>query len=73
MNKRAKWTTPFHGVQHLDGLARGYQITVTDRESFADCSVFVPGSGFNAKVSQHADAATARAHGEAQADALEAR
>lgn len=73
MVKQAKWTTPFHGVQHLDGLVRGYQITVTDRELFAECSVFVLGGGFNAKVSKHADAATARAHGEAQADALEAR
>jgi hypothetical protein len=29
------WSPPFHGVQHLDGLKRGFQVTVEDRETWA--------------------------------------
>ncbi|MCG8275376.1 hypothetical protein [Stenotrophomonas sp. NLF4-10] len=67
------WTKPYHGVQHLNGLRAGFQITVYDRDGFAECLVFLPGHGFNAKRTHHADAAEARAHGEKQASELEAR
>jgi hypothetical protein len=67
-----RWTNPFYGVQHLNGLRRGFQITVADLGSVAECKVFLPGHGFNAKVSVHEDAASARAHGERQAHELDA-
>lgn len=66
------WTKPYHGVQHLNGLRSGFQITVNDRDGFAECLVFLPGHGFNAKSTQHADAAEARAYGEKQAADLRA-
>lgn len=66
------WTAPFHGVQHLNGLRRGFQITVADLGSVAQCKVFVPGHGFKAKTSNHADVTAAREHGANQARELEA-
>lgn len=71
-NKIANWTAPFHGVQHLKPLKRGFQITVTDRGTFAECDVFLPGGGFTATETQHDSAELARAHGEQQAKLLEA-
>lgn len=67
-----KWSAPFYGIQHLDGVRQGYQFTVSDRELFAQSAVFVPGRGFNADVRQHPDAATARAYLEKQASELQA-
>lgn len=67
-----RWTNPFYGVQHLNGLRHGFQITVTDFGSVATCKVFLPDHGFNAKVSVHEDVASARAHGERQAHELDA-
>lgn len=69
----AKWTAPFHGVQHLKPLKRGFQITITDRGSFAECSVFLPGHNFNSTETTHDTANEARAHGEQQARLLEAQ
>lgn len=65
-----KWSAPFHGVQHLSGMKRGFQVTVTDYDSFAECSVFVPGCEFNATDSNHDTLAQAQAHGEQQASLL---
>lgn len=69
---KATWSKPYYGVQHLDGLRNGFQVTVTDRGSIAECSVFLPGHQFRATTSVHPDAAAARIHGESQAVALDA-
>ena len=29
------WTKPYYGVQHLDGVSKAYQLTVTDHGSFS--------------------------------------
>jgi hypothetical protein len=34
------WTTPYHGVQHLRGLPKRWQITVVDYATFAEVTVF---------------------------------
>jgi hypothetical protein len=62
MAKR-EWTNPFYGVQHLRGLARGFQVTVTDRNGWAECDVFTPGCGFSAEESQHDSVAQAIEYG----------
>lgn len=72
-NQSANWSKPFHGIQHLGGLKRGFQVSVTDCGSFAECDVFVPGCGFNATETKHDTVELARAHGEAQARSLGAR
>lgn len=59
------WSAPFHGVQHLSGPNPLYWATVADHESFAVLSCRFPGCGFSPIESQHADAASARAAGEA--------
>lgn len=38
------WTTPYHGVQHLNGLKKGWQVTVVARCSFAEAYVLPPGT-----------------------------
>lgn len=66
------WTAPFYGVQHLNGLRRGFQITITDLGTIVECKVFLPGHCFNATVSTHPSTALAREHGERQARELDA-
>lgn len=66
------WSIPLHGVQHLDGLRKGFQITVEAYASFALTLVFLPGHGFDARRTMHADASAARIYGETQANELEA-
>lgn len=68
----SSWSVPHYGTQHLSGLRKGFQVTAVDYESFAMCKVFVPGHGFCAKVTKHADANAARAFGEQQARELDA-
>lgn len=72
METRREWTKPYFGVQHLDGLRRGWQITVTDRESFAECWVRPEGAGFNGHTTQHDSADLARQYGEQQAHVMDA-
>jgi len=66
------WTTPFHGVQHLNGLRQGFQITVEDLGACALTKVFLPGHNFNARQTTHDGVDAARAFGESQAAELDA-
>jgi len=61
--KTASWSAPYFSLTHLKGLKAGYQVTVTDRESYAECAIFFPGSGFNATISRHASVDDAKLHG----------
>jgi hypothetical protein len=67
-----EWSKPYCNVQHLHGLKRGFQVTVTDRDGWAECCVFTPGCGFNATETEHDSVDLAIHHGEAQAAALNA-
>jgi len=49
----AHWSKSLGTQYHLDGLKRGFQVTVSDRGSFAELLVFTPGNGFNAQASSH--------------------
>jgi hypothetical protein len=71
-NKQTNWSKPYCSVQHLSGLKRGFQITVTNWNSFADCAVFVPGCGFSATHTDHETIEQAIEHGEKQAALLDA-
>jgi len=66
------WTEAYYGITHLNGMKRGFQVTVRDYGSFAECLVFTPGSGFNSAKTKHDSVADAKAYGEAQAAALNA-
>lgn len=46
------WTQPYVGVQHLEGLPRGWQVTVENRGSFSDAYVLAPGHGFTPMAEQ---------------------
>lgn len=59
-NNTAAWSTPFHGVTHLNGKAREWWATVTDRGEFADMSLYYPGCGFNPIKSIHESADEAK-------------
>jgi hypothetical protein len=37
--RKTSWSHPYHGVQHLLGTSKAYQLTVEDRGSSADASV----------------------------------
>jgi hypothetical protein len=72
MSKRFSWTRPWHGVQHLLGVPKPYQVSVTDYGSFADAIVinlhhnpFTTGKEFAAR-----DAVEARRWAEKQAEKL---
>lgn len=61
----AKWTKPFHGVQHLgSGKPSDYWITVEDRNTFAKLLRWFPGCGFSPQESIHDSVAKAKAAGE---------
>lgn len=62
------WSKPYHGVQHLDGVKPGWQVTVEDHFSWAE--VYVLQGLHSVSESQHATAATARVWGEEQAKRL---
>lgn len=68
----SNWSAPFYGIQHLADLKRGFQITVTNRDEFADCCIFVPGCGFSAAETIHDTIEQAREYGEHQAVMLNA-
>lgn len=33
------WSEPFYGVQHLDGVRKGFQVTVEDRDTWSEAWV----------------------------------
>lgn len=73
MAKQIEWSKPYYGVQHLEGLHRGWQITVTERTpDFAECWVRPEGAGFNGHTTSHDSIEEARAHGEQQARLMDA-
>lgn len=65
------WTKPYFGVQHLNGLPRGWQVTVSEYSpGFAQCWVRPEGAGFGGQTTNHESAAAARHHGERQVGLL---
>lgn len=58
------WTTPYYGVSHLEGQNKRYRVTIEDRGTFADLSLWFPGCGFSPIHQQHDSAEAARAAGE---------
>lgn len=73
MNPAAKtWSAPYYGVQHLEGVKRGYQFTVEDRGAWAESLAFLPGRGFSADRMAHKNVALARSHAEHVAKAMDA-
>lgn len=72
IESQPKWTAPFYGGTHLQGLKRQFQVTAVDYGSFALCKVFTPGCGFSASESMHESIDAAKAHGLEQAVALNA-
>lgn len=67
----ATWTQPYCGVQHLNGLPRGWQISVQDYETFANVFVLGPGGGFTSLAEADCDdVQAARVWGERQAQLL---
>lgn len=60
------WTEPHMCMQHLGPLPGGkHWATVCNREGWAELTCWFPGCGPDPIVSKHADAAQARAAGEA--------
>ena len=46
MKTTTRWSKPYYGIQHLEDLKVGFQITVTNRGLFAECDVKIPGLGW---------------------------
>lgn len=67
-----KWSAPYFGSQHLEGVKDGFQFTVTDYGSFVESQVFMPGRGFNAETKTHDTVAEAQEHAENAALVLNA-
>ncbi|WCE04464.1 hypothetical protein [Pseudoxanthomonas sp. JBR18] len=67
------WTADFHGVSHLKGTKPGFQVTTTFRgNGFSECAIWKPGTGLDADVTTHDSITKAKAHGERQAELLNA-
>lgn len=66
------WSKSLGAMHHLDGLKKGFQITVADRGTWAELLVFLPGQGFNAHVEVCESVAHAQRAGEERAHALDA-
>lgn len=67
------WSRMYCDTTHLDeAMRRGFQFTVVDRGSFAECHVFRPGCGFSSIETMHKDVAEAKSHAEQQARDLNA-
>lgn len=70
----ATWTNPYCGLQHMNGLKRGCQISVQEySESHATAYVLLPGGGFTSAAEGSFDSAdSARTWGERKSIELNA-
>lgn len=60
---QGQWTQPYCGVQHLEGLKPGYQVTATHWGDWSEVFILVPGGGFRAarQETRHGDGASVAA------------